>query len=133
MPALMFVFGIAVRYYAGHYHTDKFFHCVQDNINCSDIIFCSNPSNETSCCFHDQFDCVTNNTLIHLLDQITLYCLTIAIVVFFSAWAHGAIFHYVGEKQMLEIRKRLFRSIIMQDIGWFDVVETAEITSKMTE
>ena len=118
MPVLMFVFGIAVKHFADHYHTSKHFRCLNDqNINCSMIVHCSNADNETNCCINDQFDYVSNDTLLQTLDFVTLYCVIITIVVFFSGWAHAGIFHYIGDQQMLEIRKRLFRSIILQDIG----------------
>lgn len=133
MPALMFVFGIAVKYFAGHYHTDKYYKCLYQNVTCSNVIHCSNPDNQTDCCLYDQFNCVSNDELLQNLDLITVYCIIIGIVVFFSGWAHAAIFHFIGDQQMLEIRKRLFRSIILQDIGWFDAIGTSAITSKMTE
>lgn len=135
MPALMFVFGIAVDHFANHYHTGNYFNCLQEDVyNCNhNIIYCSNADNQTNCCIHDQFECVSNTTLLHKLDLITLYCVIITIVVFCSGWTHATIFHFIGDRQMIEIRRRLFRSIILQDIGWFDVVETSEITSKMTE
>ena len=133
MPMLMFVFGIAVKYFAGHYHTVNYFKCSQENVNCTNITHCSSVDNQTNCCIYDQFSCITNDTLLQHLDIITVWCIVILIVVFISGWAHAAIFRYTGEQQMLEIRKRLFRSIVLQDIAWFDVVETSEITSKMTE
>ena len=134
MPALLFVFGNAVKHFAGHYHTRQYSRCLSEqNISCSMVVHCSNADNETQCCIHDQFNCVSNETLLHTLDFITLYCIIITIAVLFTGWGHTTIFHYIGDRQMLEIRKRLFRSIILQDVGWFDVTETAEITSKMTE
>lgn len=113
MPALMFVFGSALRYFAGYYHTVRYFRCLHDNVNCSIIMHCSAADNQTDCCLYDQFDCVNNGKLLHNLDLITVYCIIIGVIVFFTSWAHGAIFHYIGDQQMLEIRKRLFRSIIL--------------------
>ena len=134
MPVLLFVFRIAVKNFADNHHTSNYFRCLNEqNSNCSAAIYCSSADNNTNCCIYDQFDCVSNNALLHVLDFVTLYCIIIAVVVFFSGWGHSAIFHYIGDKQMFEIRKRLFRSIILQDVGWFDTNDTAEITSKMTE
>ena len=50
-----------------------------------------------------------------------------------NSWMHASIFHYVGSNQMLRIRKRLFQSLINEDIKWFDVNESKEITSRMIE
>jgi len=39
MPSLLFVFGIAVQYFADHYHTGNYFNCLyKENINCSIIL-----------------------------------------------------------------------------------------------
>lgn len=136
MPTLMFVFGIAVRLFADQYHTSNYFDCLHEEqrVNCSAILYCSDIGNQTDyCCLYDQFKCVGNDKLLENLDLITWYCVIITIVVFFSGWAHATIFHFIGDRQILEIRKILFRSIILQDMGWFDVVETSEITSRVTE
>lgn len=38
-----------------------------------------------------------------------------------------------AEKQTRVIRKTLFRAILRQDIGWFDVYKSGELTSRLTE
>lgn len=38
-----------------------------------------------------------------------------------------------AQKQARAIRKRLFSSILKQDIGWFDVYKSGELTNRLTE
>lgn len=38
-----------------------------------------------------------------------------------------------AEKQARLIRKRLFVSILRQDIGWFDVYKSGELNNRLTE
>jgi len=36
-------------------------------------------------------------------------------------------------RQAKEMRKQLFSSILKQDIGWFDVYQSGELTNRLTE
>jgi len=38
-----------------------------------------------------------------------------------------------AEKQTKRIRTLLFESILKQDIGWFDVYQSGELTNRLTE
>jgi ATP-binding cassette, subfamily B (MDR/TAP), member 1 len=38
-----------------------------------------------------------------------------------------------AEKEARQIRKNLFQSILKQDIGWFDVYKSGELTNRLTE
>jgi ATP-binding cassette subfamily B (MDR/TAP) protein 1 len=38
-----------------------------------------------------------------------------------------------GERQTRVIRKKLFDSILRQEIGWFDVYKSGELTNRLTE
>ena len=38
-----------------------------------------------------------------------------------------------AQKQARSIRKALFASILKQDIGWFDVYKSGELTNRLTE
>ena len=38
-----------------------------------------------------------------------------------------------AERQTRHIRKKLFNSIIKQDIGWFDTYKSGELTNRLTE
>lgn len=38
-----------------------------------------------------------------------------------------------SENQALYLRKKLFSSIMRQEIGWFDVYKSGELTNRLTE
>lgn len=38
-----------------------------------------------------------------------------------------------AERQAKSIRERLFKAILRQDIGWFDVYKSGELTNRLTE
>jgi ATP-binding cassette, subfamily B (MDR/TAP), member 1 len=38
-----------------------------------------------------------------------------------------------AERQTFKIRKNLFKSILSQNIGWFDVYKSGELTNRLTE
>ena len=134
IPTLFFIFGMALQHFADHYNTNRYFYCISDeNINCSIVQYCSTASNQTDCCMDDTAECITNHTLLDKLDIITVLCVAIAIVTLASSWIHASIFHYLGNNQMTRIRKKLFQALISQDIKWFDVNESKEITSRMIE
>ena len=134
IPVLFFVFGMALQHFGDHYNTYRYFDCINDeNINCDLVQYCSTASNQTDCCMDDSVECITSHTLLDKLDIITVLCVPIAIVTLASSCIHASIFHYVGNNQMPRIRKKLFQSLVSQDIKWFDVNEPKEITSRMTE
>ena len=134
VPALMLIFGMALQHFADHYNTYRYFHCIQDeDIKCSSVQHCSRASNETNCCLDDSNKCITGHVLLQKMDILTVLCIVIGIVMFASSWVHASIFHYVGNNQMLRIRKKLFESLVNHDIKWFDINESKEITSRMTE
>ena len=133
-PVLMVVFGMALQHFADHYNTFRYFRCIQDeHINCSSVHHCSSASNETNCCLDDLNECISDHVLLQKMDILTVLCIAIGMVIFASSWVHAAIFHYVGNNQMLRIRKKLFQSLVNQDIKWFDLNQSKEITSRMIE
>jgi len=38
-----------------------------------------------------------------------------------------------SQRQTILIRKKLFKSILKQEIGWFDVYKTGELNNRLTE
>ena len=134
IPTLMVILGMALQHFADHYNTAEYFSCIHaGHINCSAVHYCPITSNGTDCCMSNSAKCVTNDLLLQRMDILTVLCAVIAIVMLASSWIHASIFHYTGSNQMLRIRKRLFQSLVNQDIKWFDVNDSKEITSRMTE
>lgn len=134
IPTLLVIFGMGVQHFADHYNTLRYIRCINNEyIKCSVVEHCSTTSNQTDCCMNSMTECITNNSLLQKMNIITVYCIAIGIVLFATSWMHASIFRCIGNSQMMKIRKKLFRSLVNQDITWFDVNESKEITSRMTE
>ena len=135
ITTLWILFSNVFRNFANHRVSYNYFHCInQVTINCSNLLYCSAMGNQTGCCFdHSSYKCIETDQFLQNMDYLTIYVIICGVVVFFFGWGHSAIFRYTGDRQMLEIRKRLFSSIIQQNIQWFDTIATEEITSRMIE
>ncbi|XP_025093404.1 LOW QUALITY PROTEIN: multidrug resistance protein 1-like [Pomacea canaliculata] len=78
----------------------------------------------------------TNRTyadvLMEKMSPNTMYFLVIAAVVFVTSTMAVSLWTIAGERQIVHIRKRFFRSIMRQDIGWFDTHEASELNSRFS-
>ena len=136
VPALWIIFSTALRNFANYHISSSYFDCInQSSINCSyNISYCSDVTNQTGCCFDDSsFKCVDKDLFLQNMDLATILIIICGVTVLFCGAGNSIIFRYVGSIQMLEIRKRLFSSILIQDMEWFDSIATEEISSRMTQ
>ncbi|KAJ2221721.1 hypothetical protein IWW45_008795, partial [Coemansia sp. RSA 485] len=63
------------------------------------------------------------------------YCLLffiLGIVMFVVSFGVNACWAIAAENQGLRIRKLYYKSILRQDIGWFDTIKTGELTTRIT-
>ncbi|KAJ2780131.1 hypothetical protein H4R18_003635 [Coemansia javaensis] len=63
------------------------------------------------------------------------YCLLffiLGIVMWVTSFGVNACWAMAAENQGLRIRKLYYRSILRQDIGWFDTVKTGDLTTRIT-
>jgi ABC-type multidrug transport system fused ATPase/permease subunit len=51
----------------------------------------------------------------------------------FFSYFQVAFWLMASERQTRLIRKSLFRAILRQEIGWFDVYKSGELTNRLTE
>jgi ATP-binding cassette subfamily B (MDR/TAP) protein 1 len=57
----------------------------------------------------------------------------LAIATTILGYAQVSFWLMAGEKQTAVIRKKIFNSILRQEIGWFDVYKSGELTNRLTE
>ncbi|XP_065884365.1 ATP-dependent translocase ABCB1-like isoform X2 [Dysidea avara] len=135
VPTLWVIFGFALDNFANHQISFDYFYCInQFTINCSNVFYCSAITNQTRCCFDDSsYECIETDQFLQNMDYLTIFIIVCGFAVFFFGTGHSIFYRYVGSRQVLEIRKKLFSSIIQQDMEWFDSIATEEITSRMTE
>ncbi len=67
------------------------------------------------------------------MTKFALYYTFIGIGSLFAAYVHTAYWSLAGVRQANRIRTRCFNCIIRQDIGWFDVTDPGELSSRITE
>jgi len=71
--------------------------------------------------------------LLQDLTELSLYYLPLAFGVLVMAATAQSTWNLAGYRQALRIRRALFSSIIHQDLGWYDVSTTAELTNRLSE
>lgn len=71
-----------------------------------------------------------------LQDQLktqSYYLIGLALITMILQYFQIAFWLMPAEKQTNKIRNAFFQAILKQDIGWFDVYKSAELTNRLTE
>ena len=61
------------------------------------------------------------------------YCVLLAVAALISEYMALSLWNWAGERQIANIRKRFFRGVLRQDIGWFDTHEVSELSSRFSK
>ena len=95
-----------------------------------DLFFCQNTSASTSI-----LDRACNPEDI-FLDEINMFAyiyLGLATAVLLAVFISNLFWNISAYRQTRRIRVAFYRSILRQEIGWFDVNETAELSTRLSE
>ncbi|XP_071385297.1 ATP-dependent translocase ABCB1 [Centroberyx affinis] len=76
---------------------------------------------------------VSNNTLGEDMTSYAIYYSIMGAVVLVAAYMQVAFWTLAAGRQVKRIRKLFFHCIMQQDIGWFDVNETGELNTRLTD
>lgn len=71
-----------------------------------------------------------------LLDSVQTFALQntyIGIVMLVGSYISITLFNYAAHAQILRIRGKFFKSILHQDMAWYDVNQSGEVASRMNE
>jgi len=71
--------------------------------------------------------------LLSELTDLALYYLPVAFGVFVTATIAISSWNLAGYRQALRIRRALFSSIIHQDLSWYDVTTSTQLTNRLSE
>ncbi|XP_077576405.1 ATP-dependent translocase ABCB1-like isoform X2 [Stigmatopora nigra] len=74
-----------------------------------------------------------NNTLQAEMTSFAIYYSILGALVLVAAYMQVAFFTLSAGRQVKRIRKCFFHRIMRQDIGWFDVNETGELNTRLTD
>ena len=77
--------------------------------------------------------CLDDDEFISEIDQLVYIFLGIAGGAFVVGYIHVLMFQLAAERQIHRIRLKYYRSILRQDIGWFDVNSSGELSSRLSE
>ena len=67
------------------------------------------------------------------MQPLIIYVLLVGVTAFVSGYLALSLWTWAGERQITNIRKRFFRGVLRQDIGWFDTHEVGELNSRFSE
>ncbi|XP_042337112.1 ATP-dependent translocase ABCB1-like [Plectropomus leopardus] len=82
---------------------------------------------------HNMPNIHVNSTLQSDMTRFAIYYSIMGFVVLVAAYGQVAFWSLSAARQATRIRKLFFHRIMQQDIGWFDVVETGELNTRLTE
>lgn len=71
--------------------------------------------------------------LLFLVLRHAIYYSIMGFVVLIAAYMQVAFWTLAAGRQVKRLRKKFFHSIMKQEIGWFDVNETGQLNTRLTE
>lgn len=81
----------------------------------------------------DSVDCLSDDDFIDEIDLWVRYFSVVAAGAFLFALLQVLFYQLAAERQIHHIRRRFYRAILQQDIGWFDTHSTGELSNSLTE
>uniref|UniRef100_A0A672QJT4 ATP-binding cassette sub-family B member 5 n=1 Tax=Sinocyclocheilus grahami TaxID=75366 RepID=A0A672QJT4_SINGR len=75
----------------------------------------------------------SNESLGEQMTRHAIYYSIMGFVVLFAAYMQVAFWTLAAGRQVKKLRKRFFHSIMKQEIGWFDVNETGQLNTRLTD
>ena len=84
-------------------------------------------------CHSNLTDCVNNQIFLETVNILVFAFLGIAVVVFICAFLMVALFQAADERQIKKLRLQFYKSILRQEIGWFDTHSTGSLASRITK
>ena len=77
--------------------------------------------------------CLDNPAFLALVDLYTIIFVGLAVGAWLVGGAHTTLFHAAGMRQVVQLRRKLFESVLWQEMGWFDTTPAGELSAKLTE
>ena len=137
VPLLMVIFGETTDTFSNEYLSRKVARSLPNtssggDVNCTEIYLACSAQPECQFVVDDSL-CTTEDKLIDNINVLVIYFCSLGMVLFICGTLHISLFQFACERQLQVIRKRFFKSILRQEIGWFDVTSTDELNSRMSQ
>ena len=101
-------------------------------IDLGEAHFCSNEGSDV---FDNvlEFVCDPEDTFYDEITLFSIYYVGLATAVLISMFVAFLFWNLSGYRQTLRMRNAFFASILKQDIGWFDVTASAQLSTRLAE
>ena len=79
---------------------------------------------------------ISGNSTDAVVESVNAICIQLSVlggILFVAAWIAEACFKSSGVRQSAQWRKAYLKAIVRQDIGWYDVNPSAELSSRVAE
>ena len=83
--------------------------------------------------FGDESSCTTNDEFISSINIYCYYFIGLAVAAILVGYYIEAVFQVTAERQIYKIRLAYYKSVLKQDIAWFDVNASGEVASRLVE
>ena len=84
-------------------------------------------------CFSSNSRCLAGDEFFTIINEQVYGFVGIAVGVLLAGFIQVAFFQVVCERQVKKIRLLYYRSVLRQDISWFDANPSGELSSRLTE
>lgn len=74
-----------------------------------------------------------SNQLLEAVQTFAFQNTMIGVVMLVCSYISITVFNYAAHAQILRIRGKFFRSILHQDMAWYDFNQSGEVASRMNE
>ncbi len=78
-------------------------------------------------------ECLDKDRFIDVIDSQIIYFIIIAFGAFFLGFVMLSTFHLASERQVYKMRLAYYKAVLRQDIAWFDLNPTGELSSRLSE
>lgn len=78
----------------------------------------------------------TDNSNTDIMDSVVTFAIgttMIGCLMFVLSFINIYLFNYTSKNQIFRVRKKFFKSILHQDISWYDVINSGELSTRLTE
>ena len=145
LPLLLLTLGNLTTAFINQASTQVFANLTNGTVNCSASNFplipnCSlNITPATTYaeilqgCISGQTECLTDDDFLERINTQVYILLGIAAGVFIAATFQIMLYQLAAERQVYKIRLLFYRAILRQNIGWFDINPSVDISCRLIE
>ena len=84
-------------------------------------------------CFRDNSECLTNSEFFDTVNGLVYGFVGIAFGALIAGFTQISFFQVACERQVKRIRLHYYRSVLRQNMGWFDTNPSGELSSRLSE